>query len=128
MDEPMFDIKLKKELGSVIDFLIETDMELGIHCCSKLEMTDLVGLKLDYLSIDCTLYGQQELLRILELETNLISGIVSTVSGDISFKNETVLKASKYISPSCGLALSKINVCHKALSNLSHLRSLDKII
>jgi len=121
LDEPLFDIKFKSELIYILDLLKKTDMDIGIHCCSHLGACDLADIKLDYLSIDCSLYNQQELLSIKNIATNLISGVVDTVTGDICYPISEIIKTSKYFSPTCGLAFSEIKVCHKALSNLSHL-------
>jgi methionine synthase II (cobalamin-independent) len=121
LDEPLFDIKLKSELLSTLNFFKKTDMDIGVHCCSKLKGSDLIDIKPDYLSIDCSLYNQQELLSIKNIATNLISGVVDTVSGEVCYPISEIIKESKYFTPTCGLAFSEIKICHKALSNLSHL-------
>lgn len=121
LDEPLFDTKFKGELLYILKKIKKTNGEIGIHCCSKLEINELKELKLDYLSIDCSLYSLDELLILKNVTTKLISGVVDTQLGDITFSDSKILNQSKYLSPTCGLALSEIHVCHKALNNLSHL-------
>ena len=121
LDEPLFDIHFKSTLLSTLKFLENTNMETGFHCCSKLKICDVDVINPDYLSIDCALYNEKELKIMSSKKTNLISGVVNTVTGEITCNISEILKDSRYLSPACGLAFSKIKVCHKALRNLCHL-------
>jgi methionine synthase II (cobalamin-independent) len=121
LDEPLFDPKFNPYLIQVIQSLKNSNIQIGIHCCCKVNAHDLLDIELDYLSIDCSFYSHDELILLNSVASHLISGVVDTSSGELIVSMGDVIKKSKYFSPTCGLAFSKIKVCHKALNNLFHL-------
>ena len=101
IDEPMLNRDLSfYERESFLGPLLEVCNEAYIHCCDKVEYSGLTSSK-KYLHLDTSLYP--DLLESGEFVSDFI-GVDITSSELIKKISKQKLK---YISPSCGLGLSK---------------------
>lgn len=105
LDEPMLDYNYEfysSREGLLLLKTLEESAEVFIHSCAKLHLERTQNYT-HYLNIDMTLYDKND--------QNL---------DQIIFPGGESLPYAKYLSPSCGLALKKVNEC---LDILAELRS-----
>jgi methionine synthase II (cobalamin-independent) len=127
LDEPVLGNSTEGQREYLKTFLIElykkTNINTGLHVCSKLEPNALMKFEGFVLNLDYSLYSSDEIASIKE--TNFIGlshgGLSDCHKAEDFNKN---LADKVFLSPSCGLAFHQIDEIDNIFNNLSQTKGL----
>lgn len=97
-------------------------IELGIHFCCKVKLAEINFSAFSYISLDCFLYGKEELIYLNELKKSVLWGVVSSDEKGQQYSIDSLpLVNNSILTPTCGLSLISKEQAWNTLKQLQAL-------